>query len=49
MVIDVNSSVISVGTVVCPGLVVPGGSEWSDTLVVPVVGRIVIPKVEVKI
>jgi len=43
VVIDVNSSVISVGAVVCTGLVVPGGSEWSDTLVVPAVGSIVSP------
>ncbi len=40
---DVSPSVISVGTVVCPGLVVPGGSELSDTLAVAVLGSIVSP------
>jgi len=45
---DVSPSVISVGTVVSPGKAVSEGSVLSDTAVT-VVGRIVIPKVEVKI
>jgi len=40
---DDSPAVISVGTVVCPVSVVSGGSEWSDTLAVPTVGRVVTP------
>jgi len=36
-------SVISVGLIVCLETVVSVGSDWSDTLAVPIVGKVVTP------
>ncbi len=44
-----SPSVTSVGCVVCPGSVVSAGSEWSDTVAVPNVGRIVSPEEKIMV
>jgi len=44
---DDSPSVMLVGTVVCPVSVVSVSSEWSETVAVPVVGRVVTPEDEI--